>query len=74
VGLIEVRIDDIDATDAMRIVYELRDMDWQQGKDFDFSYHHTRRDSYSYEIMDPMHAIFFFYRSDYATMFALKYL
>ena len=72
--MIEVRIDDIDALGAMRIVQELRDMGWQQGQEFDFSYHHTRRDSYSYEIMDPMHAIFFFYRSDYATMFALKYL
>ena len=72
--MIQVRIDDIDANDAMRIVQELRDMGWVQGQEFDFSYHHTRRDSYSYEIMDPMHAIFFFYRPEYATLFTLKYL
>lgn len=71
--MIEVRIDDIDALGAMRIVQELRDMGWQQGQEFDFSYHHTRRDSYSYEIMDPMHVTFFFYREEYATMFMLKW-
>jgi hypothetical protein len=72
--MIEVRIDNVDAIDAMRIVQELRDMGWAQGEEFDFSYHHTRRDSYSYEVMDPMHVDFVFYRSEYATLFALKYL
>ena len=70
----EVRINNVDAVDAMRIVQELRDMGWIQGKEFDFSYHHTRRDSYSYEVMDPMHVDFVFYRPEYATMFTLKYL
>ena len=70
----EIRVNDIDAMDAVRITHELRDMGWQQGKDFDFAYRHTQRDSYSYEIMDPMHAIFFFYQESYATLFALKYL
>jgi len=72
--MIEVRIDDIDATDAVRITHELRDMGWQQGEDFDFAYRHTQRDSYSYEVMDPMHAIFFFRQESYATTFRLKYL
>jgi len=72
--MIQVRINDIDAIDAMRIVQELRDMGWVQGEEFDFSYYHTRRDSYSYEVMDPMHVDFVFYRPEYATMFTLKYL
>ena len=72
--MIEVRIDNVDAIDAMRIVQELRDMGWRQGEEFDFSYHHTSRDGYSYEIMDPMHVDFVFYQEPYATMFALKYL
>ena len=72
--MIEVRINDIEAIAAMRIVQELRDMGWQQGKEFDFAYHHTRRDSYSYEVMDPMHVDFMFYQEEYATLFSLKYL
>ena len=72
--MIQVRIDDIDANTALSIVYELRDMDWQQGQDFEFAYRHARRDSYSYELQDPSHAIFLFYNEEYATMFRLKYL
>ena len=72
--MIEVRIDDVDAVAAMRIVYELRDMGWQQCKDFDFAYRNTKRESYSYEVTDPMHAVFFFRQEEYATTFRLKYL
>jgi hypothetical protein len=72
--MIEVRINNVDAVDAMRIVQELRDMGWEQSREFDFSYHHTQRESYSYEVLEPMHVIFFFYRPEYATLFTLKYL
>ena len=72
--MIQVRIDDIDANGAVNIVYELRDIGWQQGQDFEFAYRHARYDSYHYELQEPKHAVFLFYNEEYATMFRLKYL
>lgn len=68
-----VTIKDVSPNDTMDIVRELRQQGLVQGKDFDFAYHQSKWDNFSYEAVVGKHAVFTFHSEKYATLFTLKY-
>lgn len=70
----EVRIEHISADGAMSIVRELRQKGWVQGVDFDFSYSPATYNNDGWSQTSPRQVKFKFYKEQYATFFALKYL
>lgn len=72
--MIEIPVIDLKPDEIMPIVRALRADGLVQGRDFDFAYQHARYDSDSWEAVHNRQTIFTFYKEEYATMFALRYL
>lgn len=70
--MITVTINNIEATQVMELVRELRAQGLTQGKDFDFKFHPLDWNQETFEAK-PKKAEFFFHTEKYATLFAIKY-
>ena len=69
----KITLYDINASRAIEIVKELRTAGLVQGVDFEFRYHPTEDNNFSYEDTIRKHTVFLFYTEKYATLYALKY-
>jgi len=68
-----VKLVGLHPTQVMNIIYELRDMGYVQGTDFDFKYVPTITDDHSvYEVFEKC-TFFTFYKDSLASWFTLKY-
>lgn len=63
-----------DVNEIMDKVKELRSSNLRQGIDFDFKFHPTRWDNFSYEPAVDRHAEFIFYNEKAAVLYALKWI
>jgi hypothetical protein len=66
-----VVIYDIDPTQVIEVVREIKQQGMTLGKDFDFAYYQSKWDEMTGEI--PKHTNFVFYNDQMATWFQLKY-
>ena len=64
----------ITAKRTMEIGYELRNMGYVQGVDFDYAYYQEKYDNFSHDPIVKRHARFTFYNDSNASYFALKWL
>lgn len=71
--MIEVKIIDTTASQAMEIAKELKDRGYVMGVDFDFSYHPPKYDYFSNDAVYNRHTIFTFYKEELASWFSLRY-
>ena len=69
----EVLLTEIDASQTMDRVRELRAAGLVQGRDFDFSYHRAQYSNFGYDLDKPKMAVFKFYVEKYATFYQLKW-
>lgn len=71
--MLTFRFYDKDPNEILDIVVKLRSDGYVQGTDFDFKFHPSRWDNFSYEPIVEKHVEFIFYNDKKATMFALKW-
>lgn len=69
----QVIINNVDPTQTMEIVRELRNQGLVQGIDFDFAYHQATYNNDGFIPVAPRHANFMFYKEVHASWFSLKY-
>jgi hypothetical protein len=65
-----------EVNETLRIIYELREMGWQQGRDFEFRWNPTKwcNENFTFDEEEPAHCLFTFYEESLATWFTLKYI
>lgn len=68
----EVKLQHVKPNDVIDIVLELKQLGWQQGVDFDWTYYQPLFDP-EWNLAQPRQTVFTFYNEKYATWFALRY-
>ena len=68
----DISIKGISSTKVLEIVQELRDMGWEQGKDFDFSFYPSEYDYMNGNIIKKR-TVFTFYNDTNASYFTLRF-
>ena len=63
----------INVTRTLEIVYELKQMGWVIGVDFDFAHFKPEYDDFGHEQAKPRHTVFTFYNDSNASFFTIKY-
>lgn len=63
----------INVTRTLEIVYELKQMGWIMGTDFDFAYYKSEWDSFGHEPPSQQYTMFTFYNDSNASYFTLKW-
>lgn len=71
--MIEVKLIDTTASQAMDIAKELKDRGYVMGVDFDFSYHPPKYTDLTPDPVYNRHTIFTFYKEELASWFSLRY-
>lgn len=64
---------EINVTRTLEIVYELKQMGWVMGKDFDFAHHKPEYDDFGHDFNFPRRTVFTFYNDSNASYFTLKW-
>lgn len=72
--MIEVKLLDLNATEVLNIVNELKQRGYQLNLDFDFAYHSPKFDNFSGEAVYNKHVIFKFHKEELASWFSLMYM
>lgn len=69
--MIKLVLEDIDATETLRLVGELKQQGLKTGYDFDFKFVPRKDDCQDHSIC---YTEFIFYQEKYATLFAIRYV